>query len=399
MKSALKILFVTPYVPSSVRVRPYAFIRELAKRGHRVTLVCLVQPAWEAQYLSEVQPFCEVIYPIFLSRFESYVRTLTSLPTQTPLSVAFCRSEPLDLLLEHLNRQENFDLIHTEFMRAAPSTLHLNGRPKVYDAVDSLTLAYWRSLSAAHVHLVQRLVALVEWLKMRRYEPSILPHYDRLLVSSPADKEAMLAAPRRTAANHNVTVIPNGVDMEQFSYQDGPREPETIVFVGKMSYYVNVASVLWFYRQVLPLIRRQRPNVKLQIVGRNPSSKILALKDDPNVEVTGTVPDVRPYLTRAAVAICPMVTGAGIQNKMLEAMAVGAPCVSTSLACQALQIVPGQEVMVADSAENFAEATLELLGSPGLRGQVAEKGRRYVEKYHAWDQIGDCLNQVYDSLV
>ena len=388
----MRILFVTPYVPSKVRIRPYAFIRELARRGHQVTLVCLVQPSWEAQYLPDVTPFCEAVHPVFLSRFEPLLRTMFSLPTRTPLSVAYCRSDQLDQLTRHLVQHGHYDVIHTEFLRVAPATVRLNGSPKVYDAVDSLVLTYRRSLSAAHVSPPQRVIALIEWLKLRRFEPSILEHYDQLLVSSPADQRAM------EPANSPVMVIPNGVYLDYFTYQDQEREPETIMFLGKMSYYVNVSSVLWFYRHVLPLIRLRRPGVKFQIVGRNPAPKIAALARDPNIEVTGTVPDVRPYLARATVTVCPMVSGAGIQNKMLESMAVGTPCVSTGLACQALGAKPDQDVMVADSAEAFAASVLELLDNPELRRSLSVNARQYVETYHAWDQIGETLNGVYNNL-
>lgn len=413
----MKILFVSPYVPSPVRIRPYAFIRELARRGHEVTLVCLVQPAWEAQYLPDVSVYCHAVHPVFLGRFEPYVRTMLSLPSRTPLSVAYCQSNKFQTLIRDLDRHGNFDLIHTEFLRAAPATIHLTGRPKVYDAVDSLALAYRRSLSAAQVSVKQRAVALAEWVKISRYEPSILGYYDRLLVSSPADQKALGNGHNGNSGHQNgghrnggyknggytngdqrISVIPNGVDLEEFAYQDVPREPETIMFLGKMSYYVNVASILWFYHQVFPLIKKQRPSVKLKIVGRNPVPRISALASDPSVEITGTVPDVRPHLASATLSILPMVSGAGIQNKMLESMAVGTPCVSTSMACDALQVTPGEDVLVADTAADFGRSVLRLLEDAELRRRLSANGRRYVETYHAWDNIGDCLTGVYESL-
>lgn len=397
----MRILFVTPYVPSTVRIRPYAFLRELAQRGHEVTLACLVQPSREALYLPDVAPFCKAVYPVFMSRLEPYLRTLLSIPSRVPLSVAYCTSEPFSRLVEHLNETGNYDLIHTEFLRAAPVTRRLGGRPKVYDAVDSLTLAYRRSLRSRQVPLRQRALAMVEWAKMTRYEPSILSSFDRLLVSSPADRQVMeenLPGRSRKDSNDSITVIPNGVDLDYFQYFEGEREPATITFLGKMSYYVNISSVRWFYQSVFPHIRRQRPDARLRIVGRDPSREILALAADPAVEVTGSVPDVRPYLARSTVSICPMVSGAGIQNKMLEAMAVGTPTVATTLACQALDIHSGEQVMIADAPQEFAHAVLELLESPGLRQKLSQQGRQYVEACHTWRQMGERLNQVFEQL-
>jgi sugar transferase (PEP-CTERM/EpsH1 system associated) len=390
----LRILFVTPYVPSPVRVRPYALIRELAKRGHRVTLVCLVQPAQEDRYLPEVEPFCHEVHPAYLDRLEPYLSCLLSAPTSMPLSVAYCRSSRARRLVDQLAADGDFDLVHTEFVRAVPLTDGVTGHPSLFDAVDCLTLAYHRSLHAPYVSPLRRLVALVEWLKMRRYEPRVLHRFERILASSPADRRAL-----EQIGGRGVTVLPNGVDTAYFSFDDGPYGEQTLVFLGKMSYYVNVASVLWFYQQVLPLIRRQRPGIRFRIVGRDPIDKIKVLTNDDGIEVTGSVPDVRPYLTNAAVSVCPMVTGAGIQNKMLEAMALGTPTVATSLACQALAVEPGRQVLVADSADEFASCVLALLDSKALRQQVAGEARRYVEEHHRWEDIGLELETIYHDLL
>jgi len=390
----LNILFVTPYIPSPVRVRSYAFIRELAARGHRITLVCLEQPAWENKYLPEIAPYCQEIHPIYLDQWKSYFNCLASLPTVTPLSVAFCRSSRGRKVIEALLQNGSYDLIHTEFVRAAPLTADLNGHPKVFDAVDSLSLTYRRCLSAPYVSPFQRLLALAEWLKMRRFEPLILHQFDQVLVSSSADGRAL-----QDAGCDQPCLVTNGVDTSYFSFYDGPRHPETIVFLGKMSYYVNVASVLWFYHQVFPLIRRQKPGVRLKIVGRNPVKKILSLTADKAVQVTGSVPDVRPHLCEALVSICPMVTGAGIKIKILEAMAVGTPVVATSLACQALQVEPGSEVLIGDSAEEFAAHVLDLLDNEYMRCRLTQNARHYLEEHHVWARVAEQLEAIYNDLV
>lgn len=388
----MRILFVTPYVPSVVRVRPFAFIRELAAQGHQVTLACLVQPASEASYLSEVQPYCTQVYPVFLEKLSIAHHLLSSLPGREPLSVAYCRSAEFDRLVKDLAEKGDYDLVHTEFVRAAPATLKLTGYPRIFDAVDSLTLAYRRSMQAAMVPAKQRMVSIIEWLKMRSYEPWVFKQYERVLVSSPIDRSVMAQSTRP------VEVIPNGVDVDYFAYDPRPSSSHTLVFVGKMSYYVNVASVLWFYHEVLPRIRRECPDVCFQIVGRNPVKAVRQLAADPGVVVTGTVEDIRPYLAQAAIAVCPMVSGSGIQNKVLEAMAVGTPCVITSLAVQALQAKDGEEVSVADSPEGFAASVLELLEQPERRANLSEMGREYVNRHHRWSQIGLQLEECYKDL-
>jgi polysaccharide biosynthesis protein PslH len=384
----LRILFVTPYVPSSVRIRPMAFIRELAERGHQITLVCLVQPQSEASYLSEVSSYCESVHAIYLQRYEPYVRAIASMATPTPLSVAYCSSHQFRKTVEHLAHTHTYDLVHTEFVRATSATIHLNHHPKVLDFVDCMSLAYRRSINAMQVSSGQRAVAVIEWIKLRGYEKRMLQHYQQILVSSPVDRNEFPAA-------KSVEILPNGVDLNYFAYSNGnDRRPE-IVFLGKMSYYVNVASVMWFYKSIFSRIRKYRPDAKFLIVGRDPVQAIQDLARDPAVEVTGMVPDVRPYLQQAAVAICPMVSGAGIQNKMLEAMAVGTPCVATSLACQALAVEPGREVLVTDNAEDFANRVLYLLDHPIERQKLSEAARLYLENCHDWKLIGGRLEKLY----
>jgi glycosyltransferase involved in cell wall biosynthesis len=389
---SLRILFVTPYVPSKFRTRPYSFIRELTRLGHRVTLVCLLQPAWEESYLNEVAPFCEAIYPVHLQHIQPYLNAFSSFFTRLPLSVAYCLSPELNRTVRELLSQNSFDLIHTEFVRAAPATLDLKGIPKLFDAVDSLTLTYRRSISAARITPKQRFVSLIEWFKMRRYEPWVIRHYDRTIISSPIDQLAL------QSKDKTVDVIVNGVDLDYFKFYDGSRQASTIVFLGKMSYYVNVASVLWFYKKVFPKIRRRRPDVIFKIVGRDPIPVITRLGKDPSVEVTGTVPDVRIYLSQASLSISPMVSGGGMQFKMLEAMAMGTPCVATRLACSPLQTSPGRDVIVADSPDEFATAVCELLDDPIKRSELAVNGRQYVEKFHNWTDRARQLNQLYEDM-
>ena len=389
----MRILFVSPYVPSSVRIRPFAFIRELARLGHQVTLACLVQPAWEEEYLDEICPYIDELHTITPGRIAPALRTLASLPTRTPLSVAYCYSPEFERLVEHLVQKNSYDLLHTEFIRSVPATAHLTGLPKVYDAVDSLALAYRRSLSAANVSTMQRLVALLETFKMPSYEIAALQHYDRVLVSSPVDRDVL----GKHSAEH-VTVIQNGVELDYFAFQKNHKQPYTIAFLGKMSYYVNVASVLWFYRQVFPIIRAEIPQARFKIVGRSPAKAIQKLAVDPSVEVTGTVADIRPHLRQATIAIGPMTSGSGIQNKLLEAMALGTPCVATSFAAQALGAKPGQEILVADEPQAFAQAVISLLQNPAQAEAIAFQARQYVEREHNWNAIGRQIDSIYHSL-
>lgn len=389
----MRILYITPYLPSSVRIRPLGFIRELSQR-HAITLVTLVHPRAEMRFLEEVRPYCQAIYPLTLDRSAALARCLLSLPTKMPLSVAYTHSAQLRRTVRDLARRGGYDLVHIEFARAAPLVTELAGQdmPRVYDAVDSMTLASARTFRASHSPL-RKALAVLEWLKFRRFEAWAIRQFDRVLVSSPADRDAL--ADR--APDAPISVLPNGVDIEYFAPRQigGNAELPTIAFLARLNYHANVSSILHFYRHIFPLIRAKFPQVRLLLIGRDPAPAVQALAADPYVKITGYVPDVRPYLARVTVSICPMRVGAGISNKVLESMAMGLPVVATPLATEALAIEHDRELLIADDPADFADMVIALLSNPRLRARLGKQARAYVETHHRWPAIAAQLEQLY----
>ncbi len=392
MIAGWRLLFVTPYVPASVRLRPFGFIKQLSKK-HRITVVCLVRPNWEMPYVDELKPFCEAVYPVLPGRFASILRGLVSLPTYLPATVAYSYSSQMKAQVARLVSTQSFDLIHTDFIRAAQYTAGIRSIPKLFDAVDSLSLAYRRALFNSQGRLLNRAIALEEWLKMRSYEPRMVGAFDRVIVSSPADQQLLIGH------GPGVDVIPNGVDLDFFNWSDGQRDENDLVFLGKMNYYVNVDSIIHFYKVTFPLVKKAHPEVKLTIIGWNPVKPVLSLRKDAAITVTGGIPDIRSYLRRAAVCICPLISGSGIQNKVLQAMAVGTPVVATSLACQALAVRHREHLMIADEPFEFAQAVTELLNDKALRQQLSRNARQYVEENHSWEKIGLQLEDIYSGII
>ncbi|NJN96645.1 MAG: glycosyltransferase [Anaerolineales bacterium] len=166
-----------------------------------------------------------------------------------------------------------------------------------------------------------------------------------------------------------------------------------------MSYHANIAAALDLVSQVMPLVWQYLPAARLMIVGKDPSPELQALTADPRINVTGTVPDLRPYLAQATAAISPMRYGVGIQNKVLEAMAMATPVISTPQAVSAIQIQAGQEALVADTAEAMAQAIITLLTNEALRRQIGQTGRTYVENHHDWRGIAEKLEGIYREVI
>jgi glycosyltransferase involved in cell wall biosynthesis len=192
------------------------------------------------------------------------------------------------------------------------------------------------------------------------------------------------------------------VDLEYFSPSDELREPETLVYTGKMSYHANISAVLFLVEEVMPLIWAQRPQVKIQIVGKDPPRAVRFLENGNRnrIRVTGTVSDIRPYLRSATLAVAPVPYGAGIQNKVLEAMACGTPLVVTNQAVSALNnIIPGEHLLTGESPQAFADEALKLLEDSGLREDISVAARAYVERYHNWELIVHQLQGIYREVI
>jgi glycosyltransferase involved in cell wall biosynthesis len=222
--------------------------------------------------------------------------------------------------------------------------------------------------------------------------------FDHVLVTSSTDRKALLGLVPAGKRPAPISVLPNGVDLEYFhpnaEYQ---REPDTLLFSGKMSYHANASMVRYLATKIMPRIWEKRPTAKLYIVGKDPSADIRDLGKHPLITVTGTVGDIRPFLWRATVSVVPLLYGAGIQNKILEAMATRTPVVTTSRTLSALNAQPGKELLVGDSPDEFSQAVLRLIEEQSLRQELGQAGEAYVRAHHNWVGIVHRLVDLYQE--
>ena len=396
----MHILYVTPYVPSLIRVRPYNLIRYLARRGHQVTVLALQSNADELADAEALRAEGVEVETVFLSRRNSLMNCLQALPTRTPLQAAYCWSPAMETRLRALLAERQFDLVHVEHLRGAHFGVVAGGVPRVYDSVDCISLLFDRTRHESP-RWTSRLMAQMELGRTRRYEARLLAMYDAVLVTSQDDRIALerLASRSNRDKRAPVLVLTNGVDLDYFAPMDEPRDPESLVFSGKLSYHANVAAALYLVQEVMPLVWARRPQVALTLVGQNPPSVIRALAADPRIRVTGYVPDIRPYLARAAVSVNPICYGVGVQNKVLEAMAMATPVVTTPRACGALEVRDGEHLLVAEGADMLAWQIERVLTDPALAADLGRNGRRYVETHHDWQATTERLEQIYQRAI
>jgi glycosyltransferase involved in cell wall biosynthesis len=301
-------------------------------------------------------------------------------------------------LIRQTQARAKFDIVHVEHLRGAELSWAVKDMPIVFDSVDSITLLFERVLQAGPTWR-SRLLAQLDLARTRRYEGRFLERFRRVLVTSPHDKEALAKLATRPDQGNRLVVLPNGVDLDYFKPMELPRDPATLIFTGKMSYHANVAAALDLATQVMPLVWQHLPETRLAIVGKDPAPALLALTGDPRITVIGTVPDMRPYLARATMAISPMRYGVGIQNKVLEAMAMATPVISTPQAVSALQVQAGQDVLVADTPEAMGRVIVMLLTDETLRQRIGQTGRHYVETHHDWRVAATKLETIYREVI
>jgi sugar transferase (PEP-CTERM/EpsH1 system associated) len=379
-------------VPSLIRVRPFQFIRELSRRNV-VSVLCAGRPAQtEIDALAE---YCATLDAVPIAATASLKSCAAAALRGEPLQSAVSLSPSIEQRLHEILARDTFDLVHIEHLRAARLVESLPaGMPRLFDAVDSISLLLERTLRSSH-SFFQRAIALIELRRTRRFEATILCRFPRAIVTSTEDGAFL----QRLAPGAHIDVVPNGVDLEYFRPLAEPREPATLVFSGKMSYHANVTAVLHFVREILPRILANRPDVQLRIVGSRPPRVVRDLARHPAISVVGHVPDIRPYVGRASVAVCPMVVKVGIQNKLLEAMAMGVPTVATPAGLTGLVAIAGRDALVGTTPAEFAEQVCHLLDNREWATQIGRAGFDYVQAHHRWGKVAERLEELHSQAI
>jgi len=402
----MNILFLVPYVPSLIRARSYNLVRYLARLGHNITVGTLWTDEREAADLAFLRHQSLRVEAFQQTKWRSMWNCLLALPTRTPLQAVFSWNPELARLSSHLlecNGRDAIDVIHVEHLRGARYGIYLKSRfpdtPVVWDSVDCISYLFEQASGQSRSSF-GRLITRLDLNRTRHYEGRLPAQVDHVVITSQVDRQALLELQADQKAAAPISILPNGVDWEYFSQNSGVvREPATLVLSGKMSYHANVTMALYFVNEIMPIVWAKSPDVRVLIVGKDPPASIRSLADNPAVNVTGTVDDIRPYLQRASAAVVPMLYGAGSQFKALEAMASGTPVVATPRAVQALDIVPDREILLGDSPVELARQVLRLIEDPDYQKQVGQAGRRYVENNHQWAKIAKVLEGVYHEVV
>jgi glycosyltransferase involved in cell wall biosynthesis len=271
--------------------------------------------------------------------------------------------------------------------------------PVVWDSVDCISHLFQQAAKQSR-SFFGKFMTRLELSRTRRAEGDLACRFDHVLVTAPTDRDALLSLVPAGNSPSEASVLPNGVDLKYFHPNpEFQRDPETIIFSGKMSYHANISMAKYLVEEIMPRIWKFRPAARLYIVGKDPAPAIKTMTRNPLITVTGTVDDIRSFLWRATVSVVPLLYGAGIQNKILEALATGTPVVTTCQALSALQAQPGKDLFVSDDPDGFSKAVLQLIANRELQQKTGEAGVIYVKTFHSWASIASQLVNIYQQVL
>jgi glycosyltransferase involved in cell wall biosynthesis len=394
----MKIAFFTPYLPypldSGGKIRSYYLLRALSARFDvdLYTVYYAERPPESAIKVME-KHCCQLI----LFHLEKSWRTrdrirriLNPLPRLvehflTPSSLKLAREMLVKGRYELIIADE---LCMTPYAELAPNLPRITIRHKI-------DWVHYKEVGQARPWAMEKILDLIEAVKLRRYERLKMPFYQACVVCSEQDAAFI----RQYAPRMPILIIPNGVDLDTFAPLNRPQNDRpTLLYVGSLDYYPNIDAIRFFFQKMYDPIRRQVPNVRVLIVGRNPPPDIQRLTQLPGVEIIGSVPDVRPYYEQATILIVPLRLGGGTRLKIVEAMAMGLPVVSTSIGAEGLKVHPGENILIADDPLTFVNDVLRLLSDTALWHRIAAGGRQLAQAYD-WRRLTEPVVDLVEQVI
>ncbi|MBU9249739.1 glycosyltransferase family 4 protein [Burkholderia multivorans] len=377
-----KLLVLTPRFPYPViggdKLRIYHLCRTLS-RHYSLTLLSLCESEEEMRTELPSDGVFDRVERVFLSRARSYLNTLLALPTRTPLQVAYYRSSAFAAAVSRLLPSHDGVLVH--LVRCA-EYVRKSDKPRVLEMTDAISLNYSRVKQLRKARGIKSRVFAIEAKRLLDYERTIVDDFDLSVLVSKTDRDYLFP----DEPSERVMVCSNGVDLSGLPYTARTMASRLLIFIGDMRTVQNQDMCHFFAEAVLPLLRK-RGDYRFRIVGSIAPALAEQFRAYDGVEVTGRVASVAQAALDGAIGVCPMRIGAGVQNKILEYMALGLPVVTTSLGYEGLGARSGQDLLIADTPDAFVECIEWLVAHPSEAVEMACRARQFVERKHGWGEI------------
>jgi glycosyltransferase involved in cell wall biosynthesis len=390
----LKALFLTPRFPYPLiggdRIKSYYLLKHLAKQ-HDTYLITFNHggPASDSQ-IAAMNAIGVNVTSIPLNPIKAILRTGLNL-FRYPLEIGFYTQPEFLKAIKELNSSIQFDIGFAFFMRTAE---YIKDYPfkKVLISEDCRTLYQYRSQKSS-TNIIQKLVRYWEYKALSKYEPQITNLFDAVTLVTSEDMNAL----KELNPNAKIKLLTNGVDINCFTMPSEPNVRSGIIFTGKLNIWANQIMIKNIVRNIFPRIKAIHPEIKLKIIGANPPQSIKALANE-SIEIIENVPQMAPYLQRAALFIHPHEAATGIQNKLIEAMACGCPVVTTQTGVQGIQVENGKNVMIANDTEDMIQKCLLLLEDKELARQIGKNAHNLILETHSWDIVFRQMDEIIDEM-
>lgn len=387
----MKILFITPRLPyppiKGDKLRAYNFIKCLSQ-NYTIDLCSFIENPREQEYVKELRNYCRSINIIQLSKSKSYINAIFGLFNKLPLQVNYYFSRKMQQKINYLLKKEGYDLIQVVLLRMMPYVSKVTDAPIILDHIDALSLNMHRR-GESEKSFFKKLIFKLEKMRVAIYEKQASKIYRDAIITSQVDKDAI--------GDNNITVIPNGVDTKYFKPDAYAQKDIDLLFTGNMEYFPNINAVEYFFKRIHPLIVKTSNNIKIYIVGPNPPAWLKNLNNNKDIFITGFVDDLREYYNRAKVFIAPLQAGSGIQNKILEAMAMGLPVITTSYGNSGILARHNEEIIITDDLKTILTNIIDLLNNHQKSTYLSNNARRLVEEKFSWNNSTKLLENIYSK--
>lgn len=395
----MRVLFLAHLFPlpldSGGKIKSFYTLRALASR-HDVHLLAYVRTEQERSLVPQLQQTCSQVTTVPLARGKA------AMPRDLALSLIGGRSfivardfrRTMQEAVESAIAEFKPDVIHIDHLQMAQFVDFSGGYRTVLDHhnVESMII---KRISETSDGRLMRLYGRIEWPKLQRYELEVCRRSDLVLTVSEEDRNTLVGL---DPALENVECVPIGVDTERYARVERKAGSRNVLSIGTMHWPPNVDSALYFHREILPLVKVEEPDCTFTIAGQRPVAAVRGLASDPAVRVLDHFDDERQIAADCGVFVVPLRSGSGVRVKILNALAMGLPVVSTSIGAEGIDVVSGEHLLIADNPEEFARAVVTLLRERDLADRLGENGRELVSSQYSWERVGGRLLGLYDRL-
>ena len=381
------LLSRVPYpIEKGDKLRAFHQLRCLS-RDNQVVLCALNDAPLHPDAVKILSSFCTGVHIVPINKVGMVLNLVRALFSGKPFQVGYFYRSKAQRAVDKLIAASHPDHIFCQLIRVAEYVRH-SPIPKTLDYQDIFSMGAKRRAETSSFFL--RMFFRLEYKRLLRYEHDVFADFDHKTMISLPDRQ-LLPHPLRD----QVVIVPNGVDHQFFSPMDKPKEYD-IVFTGNMGYAPNVDAALFIAEAILPLVLAKLPHAKLLLAGATPHPKVAALQSD-SITVTGWVDDIRQCYASSRIFIAPMRIGTGLQNKLLEAMAMRLPCITSALANEALGAAPDKEILLGSSTQEYSDHLIRLLTDPQLADALAAAGQAYVQRVFNWQNTAAQLQQLFQN--